>query len=109
MASGGELPYVVIICDEEGIYYAIPQDAIEQWQVPEGLRDTAARLAGESEVTGFVNLGLRAARFSVPQTGDQSTSLNTQTQRYLTEANDAEARVASLLSDYRSLLQQMRK
>ena len=40
---------------------------------------------------------------------DRLTQVNTQTQRYLTEANDGEARVAGLLSDYKSLLQEMQK
>jgi hypothetical protein len=40
---------------------------------------------------------------------DRLKQVNTQTQRYLTEANDGEVRVAGLLSDYKSLLQEMRK
>lgn len=40
---------------------------------------------------------------------DRLTQVNTQTQRYLTEANDGEARVAVLLSDYKSLLQETQK
>ena len=41
--------------------------------------------------------------------GDRITELNTKTQIYLTEAQDGEARVEGLLSDYKSLLQEMRK
>ena len=41
--------------------------------------------------------------------GDHITELNTQTQRYLSEANEGEARVAELFSEYKGFLQEMRK
>jgi hypothetical protein len=49
------------------------------------------------------------AQKAMDRASDKVTSLNTQTQRYLTEANDAEARVSGLLADYKGLLQEMRK
>ena len=52
---------------------------------------------------------VRQSSEQIDRIGDHITQLNTQTQLYLTEANDGEARVAGLLSDYKSLLQEMRK
>jgi hypothetical protein len=105
MDSGTELSDVVIIHDAQGTYYAIPQDTFERWRVPEHLRDAAARLVGEPKVLGFAIAFLQATRFS----GSQLTSIGTQTQRALAEAQDAEARVADLLSDYKCLLHELRK
>lgn len=42
-------------------------------------------------------------------TSDGTSTLNTATQMYLTEANDAEARMNGLFNDYTKLLQDMRK
>ena len=57
-------------------------------EVAGGLR--TARLAGSSNVFGL-------------------SQLNTKTQRWLAEANDAEARYTSLMNDYKSLLDELRK
>ena len=45
----------------------------------------------------------------IDRIGDHITELNTRTQRYLSEANDGEARVAELFSEYKGFLQEMRK
>jgi len=58
---------------------------------------------------GLFPLAVRQPSEQIDRIGDHITQLNTQAQRYLTEANDGEARVAGLLSDYKSLLQEMRK
>ena len=52
---------------------------------------------------------VRQSSEQIDRIGDHIHQLNAQTQRYLSEANDGEARVAGLLSDYKSLLQEMRK
>ena len=59
MVNDEQLPDLILICDEQGTYYAIPQDALASWRVPEELKDVVAKLADESEVTGYATSSLQ--------------------------------------------------
>ena len=58
---------------------------------------------------GLFPLAVRQPSEQIDRIGDHIHQLNTQTQRCLSEANDEEARVAELFSEYEGFLQEMRK
>ena len=95
MASAEKRPDILIIRDDHGNYYAISQEMLETWQVPEELKDTAAALASESEVTGYAALNYLVMRY--PSTYSRARMGNFEIQRLMSSYNQAETLASSVL------------
>lgn len=64
---------------------------------------------GDAKNIACFDAALKTVDRALNRSADKVTSLNTKAQLYITEAHDAEARVAGLIADYKGLLQELRK
>jgi hypothetical protein len=94
MASEAKRPDIYIFRDDEGHYYAISQETLESWRVPEELKDTAAALTSESEVSGYTGPRFQVLRFKSLE--DQSRMQNFEIQRLMSAYNQAETLASSV-------------
>lgn len=94
MASEEQRPDILIIRDDHGNYYAISQEMLGMWQVPDELKDTAAALVSESEVTGYAALNYLVMRY--PSTYSQARMGNFEIQDLMSRYNQAETLASSV-------------
>jgi hypothetical protein len=94
MASEAKRPDILIFRDDQGHYYAISQETLEPWRVPEELKDTATALTSESEVTGHTTPRFQVVQFKSLESQDRMG--NFEIQRLMSSYNQAETLASSV-------------